>query len=414
MQDDTYVVFLSACNSRNLRESQMKRAMVVLSIMAQAYIFENPDAVEDQIPACIAVPLCDVAEHLRVPPILSHMSIVLNNWRKIDPDGPLVASNLESLCRFHRIKDEDHFYMSTVEIEAYGGPAIALLVEAQEIIRCYLSHSEPPNPLSTVAPWKEASLRLVQCLQYVSKSIESMCGTLKRIWCGCDPERFYNQIRVFMQGYKGNPTLPSGVTYGGTAVDESGMEKRHFYCGGSAAQCTLFPVVDAILGVQHDPSKTLTESRDYMPEKHRFFLRAVEDKDRPSLSTFVLDLAKKAPELTEVERNIVEAYKSALDKLQAFRSYHMCIASSHILKPSTKVKSASASYCCASSMAPLEGKGTCLAPLQNSAIYAGTTHGTGGTNIMKFLKPLYNDVKSTQKNFVSNSSISGNFDVDGG
>ncbi len=69
-------------------------------------------------------------------------------------------------------------------------------------------------------------------------------------------------------------------------------------------------MVDAILGVQHDPSKTLTESRDYMPEKHRFFLRAVEDKDRPSLSTFVLDLAKKAPELTEVERNIVEAYKS--------------------------------------------------------------------------------------------------------
>ncbi len=64
---------------------------------------------------------------------------------------------------------------------------------------------------------------------------ESMCGTLKCIWCGCDPERFYNQIRVFMQGYKGNPTLPSGVTYGGTAVDESGMEKRHFYCGGSAA-----------------------------------------------------------------------------------------------------------------------------------------------------------------------------------
>ncbi len=33
---------------------------------------------------------------------------------------------------------------------------------------------------------------------------------------------------------------------------------------------------------------------------------------------------------------------------------------------------------------------------------------------MKFLKPLYNDVKSTQKNFVSNSSISGNFDGDGG
>ncbi len=85
--------------------------MVVLSVLAQAYVFEDPNAVEDQIPACIAVPLCNVAEHLRVPPILSHMSIVLNNWKKIDLDGPLVVSNLESLCLFTQIKDEQHFYL---------------------------------------------------------------------------------------------------------------------------------------------------------------------------------------------------------------------------------------------------------------------------------------------------------------
>ncbi len=103
--------YLPPCNALNLRESQVKRAMLVLSVLAQAYLFEDPDAVEDRIPACIAVPLCDVAEHLRVPPILSHMSLILNNWRRIDPDGPLVVSNLESLCHFHGIEDEKHFYL---------------------------------------------------------------------------------------------------------------------------------------------------------------------------------------------------------------------------------------------------------------------------------------------------------------
>ncbi len=89
----------------------MKRAMLVLCVIAQAYIFEDLNAVEDRIPDCIAVPLCDVAEYLRVPPILSHMSIILNNWRKKDPDGPLAVSNLESLCVFHKVQDEDCFFM---------------------------------------------------------------------------------------------------------------------------------------------------------------------------------------------------------------------------------------------------------------------------------------------------------------
>ncbi len=33
---------------------------------------------------------------------------------------------------------------------------------------------------------------------------------------------------------------------------------------------------------------------------------------------------------------------------------------------------------------------------------------------MEFLKPLKDDVKFTQKNFVSNSSSNGNFDEEGG
>ncbi len=138
---------------------------------------------------------------------------------------------------------------------------------------------------------------------------ESMRRALERIRDHCDPERFFNQVRIFLQGSKNNPALPSGVIYGGRAVDEAGMERRHFYFGGSAAQSTLFCSIDAVLGVDHDPCNFLIEMRDYMPEKDRLFVRALEDKDRPILSAFVLKLVEKEPELTKVERNIVVAYK---------------------------------------------------------------------------------------------------------
>ncbi len=57
------------------------------------------------------------------------------------------------------------------------------------------------------------------------------------------------------------------------------------------------------------PNSNPKSNASYMPEKHRLFVRALEDKDHPNLSAFVLDLVEKEPELTEVERNIVEAYK---------------------------------------------------------------------------------------------------------
>ncbi len=137
-----------------------------------------------------------------------------------------------------------------------------------------------------------------------------MCASLDCLKRGCDPEQFYSRIRIFLQGFNNNPILPSGIAYGGTAVDETGMEKRHFYCGGNAGQSSIFPVIDAILGVKHAPSKDLAQTRNYMPEKHRLFVRAIEDKNRPNLCAFVTSLIERERELTEVERNIVEAYTS--------------------------------------------------------------------------------------------------------
>ncbi len=136
----------------------------------------------------------------------------------------------------------------------------------------------------------------------------------ERIRNGCDPDLFYNKVRIFLQGSNSNPTLPSGVAYEGRAVDEAGMEKRYFYSGGSAAQSTIFAAIDAALGVNHGTSKVLAEARNYMPEKHRLFVKALEGRDRTNLSAFVLDLVEKSPELTEVERNVVEAYKSGENK----------------------------------------------------------------------------------------------------
>lgn len=77
----------------------------------------------------VAVPLHALAEEEGVPPIMTHMSLVLNNWRRLDPAGPIVARNLACSCRFLGGQDETWFYTATVEIEAKGGGIFGALLQ---------------------------------------------------------------------------------------------------------------------------------------------------------------------------------------------------------------------------------------------------------------------------------------------
>lgn len=64
-----------------------------------------------------------------MPPLLTHTSLVLHNWHRLDPSGPVRAENLACNCRFLGGLDETWFYIATVEIEARGGGVFGALLE---------------------------------------------------------------------------------------------------------------------------------------------------------------------------------------------------------------------------------------------------------------------------------------------
>ncbi|CAM9734761.1 unnamed protein product, partial [Ectocarpus sp. 13 AM-2016] len=200
----------------------------------------------------IAVPLAALAAAEGMPPLLTHTSLVLHNWHRLDPAGPLRAENLACNCHFLGGLDETWFYISTVEIEARGGGVFGALLEAQHAIAEADSGSDASAAAGVV----------LDALAVARAGIVSMREALARMPVGCHPLIFYQRVRPFLSGWKANPTLPDGVVYEGVS-----SKKRQYY-GGSAAQSTLFPALDAALEVSHSAHSSnafLLEMRDYMP-----------------------------------------------------------------------------------------------------------------------------------------------------
>src|SRR5262245_28831101 len=108
----------------------LHRAMLILSAFANAYVWETAPEAATRIPRQLAVPLWQVAEREGRPPIIAHASMVLANWRKLDPAGSFDVENLATLVDLHDLPDERWFFLITAAIEARGGPAILAMLAA--------------------------------------------------------------------------------------------------------------------------------------------------------------------------------------------------------------------------------------------------------------------------------------------
>ncbi|SVD06281.1 uncharacterized protein METZ01_LOCUS359135, partial [marine metagenome] len=107
---------------------ELGRAMLLLSMFANAFISCGSEP-ESKIPRPLAIPLANVAKRSGRPPIASHASIVLNNWRRIDKDGSIELENLKTVQNFLGGQDEDWFFLTTVAIEFRGASAIIAALE---------------------------------------------------------------------------------------------------------------------------------------------------------------------------------------------------------------------------------------------------------------------------------------------
>ena len=271
-------------------ESELRRAMLLLSVFGNTYVFCEP-ASALRLPAGLCRAWNDIATRLERPMIIAHASIVLHNWRRIDPSGPIVAENLRTLQCFRGGPDEEWFYLLTAEIEAVGAEAIPSLGQIR------------------LAIGQRRYGELHACLERTSETIHSMTRVLERMEERCRHAVFYRRIRPFLSGWP-----EPGVVYEG--VDR----QPRILHGGSAAQSSLLNAFDAALSVPHEHPRTqpfLQAMRHYMPPRHRRFLEWLESGT--SLRDIVAD-----------DHALSTRYDQCIDSLVRFRRTHQQITMRYI------------------------------------------------------------------------------------
>lgn len=281
---------------RSIKSEQCEYAFLMMSMLANAYVHaEEPSA--KVLPTVLAIPFVDLAGRLGRPPILSHASLVLNNWQRIDLNSPIEAENLRPIFTFRNTPDEAWFYHLTTGIEAKGAKAVH---EVAVMLRAA----------------KEDQEELVEeAMNNVLEIIPTLTHELTRMEERCDPEVFYEKIRPYLNSFH-------KVRYQGIVHDEV-----RSYAGGSAAQSSLLQALEAGLGIPHTEehsAKFLQGMRKFMPPAHRSFLSALE-RTAPAF----VDFCEQHPHLQDLR-------KACSVELQHFRNGHLKLVSQYILAHSSQ------------------------------------------------------------------------------
>jgi indoleamine 2,3-dioxygenase len=289
---------------RLAQDRERRRAMLLLSFLGHAYVWGEPE-ITDRLPACLAIPWYQVAQTLGRPPVLSYASYALDNWRRIDPAGPVALGNIALRQNFFGGLDEEWFILVHVAIEAAAASALAAIVHAQEAVA------------------QDRGEVLVRQLHAMSGALEKTYEILLRMPECCDPYIYYNRVRPYIHGWNNHPALPDGLIYDG--VDAYGSKPQKFR-GETGAQSSIVPALDAALGIGHKEGllySYLMEMRAYMPPQHRAFIETVEKG--PSVRHYVINHKSNSPLLRD-------AYNDCLHWLELFRSTHLEYAHKYILK----------------------------------------------------------------------------------
>ena len=273
---------------------EVERGMLLLTFFAGAYVHatEPPAA---SLPPPLARPLVALSRRLGRPPILSHASLAMHNWRRLDPSGPIEVENLVNLVGIHGSTDETWFLTIAVAIEACGGE------EPTRIVRMEMAAEE--GDAETVAAE----------LGRLSETIGRITVLTERTREGCDPHVFYRRVRPPFSGW-----FEPGVRYEGTDLAEPLV-----LAGGSAAQSPLIQSFDAALSVEQPGAARgpHLDMRRYMNPRHRRFIEAVE------ASGAIRQLAASGR-----SRAVRAAYDDALTAFAELRRVHMAIVNDYIVR----------------------------------------------------------------------------------
>jgi indoleamine 2,3-dioxygenase len=305
--------------------------------------------------------------------MVTYSDDVLYNWALINPslNTKPALDNLRCQTLFTSTNDESEFYLTSARIEIKG-------VDALELMQMIMDEAFVGDAI--------AYRRITSYLIRISAVIHELRAILLSVREGCNPSRFYHEIRPWFRGADSDKAKRKWV-FEGIERDPSLNEPTEL-SGPSAGQSSLIHALDVFLGVdKYSHSSALTGSssptsspklafldrmQSYMPRHHRRFLNHLSAAPRP-LRELVLNAGDPA---------LLEAYNGALKSLKEFRDAHMTVVALYIVGPSRRP-------------VPVPGSDVNVdvgkeCGIEEMVVRAGERRlkGSGGTELVRFLKDV--------------------------
>lgn len=117
-----------------LPEQDLLRGAALLAVLSHAYWYCLP-VPPTRLPRAIEEPWTELRARLgRSHEVISYIDLIVYNWRRKDPNGPLIVSNLELLFPTIGNQEEQVFYLTQVEILARSGALLRAMIRAQTAV----------------------------------------------------------------------------------------------------------------------------------------------------------------------------------------------------------------------------------------------------------------------------------------
>ena len=279
----------------DLTTRELERVYGVTGFLANAYV-HGTGGRSNVIPSGIAIPLYESTARLGRTPALSYDAYVLHNWEQVNPDAGLTPHNVRSITNFVDMRDEQWFIAVHVAIEAMAGPAVAAIGDA----RTGMAEGDPE--------------RVEIALRTMEDALSGLITILDRMPEHNHPEKYGRGFRPYLMAL-------TNVEYEG--VDE--LDGPQSFRGGSGAQSSVFPALDAALGIDQGDNPLVTHLRELradMPTEHKAFIDALGEG--PSIHEYVS---------ASDDETLREAYNEVIDRMVRFRDLHVDVVRQYLTEP---------------------------------------------------------------------------------
>ncbi len=270
----------------NLQQEQY--ALLMLTMIAQAYLRENPEHPANTLPTVLSRNIHHFCNLQQRPYTLTYRDYILHNWQLIDERNSISLENIKPVLTFTHSEEETWFIKIHVAVEAACAKALYAAQQA-----CLLKRPEDGM--------------LMQLLQDLANSLEEATQLLNRMQEGCSSHFFLTILQPLFEGW--DQIHQSAIGEGSYGVKLNGVNEKYYrYKGISSSQSSIILALDAALGITYPTETSQHQAPVYMPHAHMAFVSHLKNYNILSKITHNIDL--------------VNAWEAAREQLKFFRIAH--------------------------------------------------------------------------------------------